>query len=136
MIGSFIFGSVVGHWKEQTDNVLELLAGQGCEVETSSCAVDAKGAVEAEHPVLRRFFWYWGLDVGLLGEEICKGLRLDSLAALEGDVVGSNLHGPLDDATSGILVAENITNGVLGYNSDLEPLEVMAKLLSGDEDSV
>ena len=76
------------------------------------------------------------LDLGPLGDEISKRLRLDGRPTSKFDGVSSKLDSPLDDAVIGLFVAENVPQRELGDHGDLVILEVMAELARRDQNGI
>ena len=68
------------------------------------------------------------LDLGPLGDEISKCLRLDGRPTSEFNGVSAELDNPLDDTAVGLFVAENVPQRDLGDHGDLVILEVVAEL--------
>ena len=68
------------------------------------------------------------MDLGPLGDEISKCLRLAGWPAFEFNGVSVELNSPLDDAAVGLFVVENVPQRELGDHGDLVILEVMAEL--------
>ena len=70
------------------------------------------------------------------GDEISERLRLDHLAWPKVDGIGTELDRPFIDAAAGFLVAEDITEWVLGNHYYGVGLKVVVELVGCDQDGV
>ena len=105
----FIFGSIVGGQKMYSENISEFILGRCYEQNACTSIIDVEGAIEVHHPVLRASSGDGLLNLGPLGDEISKYLRLDGRPTSEFNGVSAELDSPLDDVAIGLFVAENVS---------------------------
>jgi hypothetical protein len=70
--------------------------------------------------------WSWQLILPPFFHEVDLCLRLDGGAWLEVDVKGAEFDYPFGDSFNSILIAQNVTEWVVGDDSDRVLLEVVS----------
>jgi len=76
------------------------------------------------------------LHIRPLGNEVGECLRLDHVARPEVDGIGVELDRPFNNVAAGFLVAEDVTEWVLGDNRYVVGVKVVMLLLGCDQDGV
>jgi hypothetical protein len=86
--------------------------------------------------VLEVVVWDWSLHVHLFNDEVDDSLGFDRMRRHVFDGIGTELDRPLDDATAGFHITEDISEWVLRDHSYVEGIEVVAKLSGCYQDRV
>jgi hypothetical protein len=78
--------------------------------------------------VLEVVVWDWSLHVHPFSDEVGESLGFDRMRRLVFDGIGTELDRPLDDATAGFHIIEDISEWVLHDHNYVEGIEVVVKL--------
>ena len=82
------------------------------------------------------FDWCWNLIFSPFSYEVDQSLGFDSCPWLEVQGESSEFNCPFGDSTRGISVVENFAEQEVGDDCDVVLLEVMARLLGSEQNSV
>jgi hypothetical protein len=94
----------------------------------SSGTIDIEGSIEVHGLVLGMVIWNWSLHVYPFGDEVDKRLGFDHMTRHVLDGISAELDRPLDDAATGFLIVEDISERILRDHSYVEGIEVVVKL--------
>ena len=104
----FIFRSVVGSWKMNSEDVSKLVLSRSNKQNAGASTIDVEGTIEIHYLVLGASSGDGLLDLDPLSNEVSQRLRLNGSPAFEFYGISAELDCPLDDAAIGLFVMENV----------------------------
>ena len=122
---SLVFGSIVGHWEVDLEDVLELLTSWRDEYYTHPHAFDHQGAIKIHCPIFELLGDEGSLGFGPLGYEVDECLGLDSRPWLKGKLEGAELNRPLCNPSGGVAIVKDFTDREAGDHHYGMRLEVV-----------
>jgi hypothetical protein len=106
---SFILCTIVGGLVVNLQDVLELFSLRRNEQYACTHPFEVEGAIKVHYPVFMPLLRSGHLDFCPLRHKVCEDLRLDRLPRAKLDFELSKLDEPLDNATIGVAVADDIS---------------------------
>ena len=98
------------------------------EIYTCPSAIEVERPIDVHGPVLRVVDQDRILHIRPLGDEVGERLLLDHVARPKVDGIGAELDRPFNDAATGFLVAEDVTEWVLSDYSYVVGVKVVMEL--------